>query len=90
MTYTPELLAPCGEYNSAIAAFSAGADAIYLGADAFSARAYAKNLSTDQIVDVIKYGHILGKKIYLALNILLKNTEMYDALKLIEPLYQAA
>ena len=89
MTYTPELLAPCGEYNSAIAAFSAGADAIYLGADAFSARAYAKNLSTDQIVDVIKYGHILGKKIYLALNILLKNTEMYDALKLIEPLYQA-
>lgn len=87
--FMPELLAPGGEITSVYGAFQAGADAVYLGAPSFSARAYAKNLSVEDIVECITYGHLYGKKIYLALNILLKNEEIKDALKMLVPLYEA-
>ena len=44
-----ELLAPAGSFETALAAFAAGADATYLGLDAFSARAEAVNLSAVQL-----------------------------------------
>ena len=84
----PEVLAPAGEIKSVYGAFYAGADAVYLGAPAFSARAYAVNISIEDICEAIDYAHVFGKKVYLALNILLKNSEIEDALNLIKSLYE--
>ncbi len=85
-----ELLAPGGSYESVIAAFNAGADAVYTGGELFGARAGADNLTTEQLVDVIRYAHLHDKKLYLTINTLLKNNEikrqLFDYLK---PLYEA-
>lgn len=83
-----ELLAPGGSYETVIAALNAGADAVYTGGEKFGARANADNLNTEQIMDVIDYAHLHGRKIYLTVNTLLKENEikkeLYDYLK---PLY---
>ena len=84
-----ELLAPAGSYDIAIAAINAGADAIYLGGENFGARANAENLNTEEIIDVLNYAHLNGRKVYLTINTLLKNKEinnnLYDFLR---PLYE--
>ena len=62
----PELLAPAGEPESVYAAFSAGADAVYLGAEKFSARAYARNFNEEELIKALDHaqqtnptGHLL-------------------------------
>ena len=75
LPFFPELLSPAGNIASAYGALNAGADAVYLGASVFSARAFAENLSEDEIKELITYAHILGKKIYLTSNILVKDRE---------------
>lgn len=85
--YKPEILAPAGQIKSVYGAFNAGADAVYLGAPLYSARAFAQNLSIEEICEALLYAHIHDKKIYLTMNTLLKNNEILDALKLLEPLY---
>ncbi len=64
-----ELLAPAGSLENAYFAFLYGADAIYLGGQDFSLRANAKNLSLDEIAELTQYAHQLGKKVYVAVNI---------------------
>ena len=49
-----ELLAPCGSYESFLAAVNAGADAVYLGGREFGARAYAENFSEEELVSAIR------------------------------------
>ena len=71
-----ELLAPAGNYDVALAALNAGADAIYLGGEMFGARANADNLTSEQIVDILDYAHLFGKKVYLTVNTLLKDKEI--------------
>ena len=51
-----ELLAPCGNYESFLAAVHAGADAVYLAGNKFGARAYADNFTEETLVQVIKPG----------------------------------
>ena len=84
-----ELLAPAGSYDIAIAAINAGADAVYLGGENFGARANAENLNIEEIIDVLNYAHLNGRKVYLTINTLLKNKEikndLYDFLR---PLYE--
>lgn len=84
-----ELLSPAGTYESLKAAINAGADAVYLGGTRFGARAYAGNLSDEELLKAIDYVHIHGKRLYLTLNTLLKNkeidNELYDYLR---PLYE--
>lgn len=75
-----EILAPAGTYETFLAVIQAGADAVYLGGDMFGARAYAGNLSQDEIVKAIDYAHIHGKRLYLTVNTLLKNNELFDRL----------
>lgn len=84
-----ELLAPAGEMQGVIGAINAGADAVYLGAADFSARAYAKNLTVEEIVSVIRYAHLYRRKIYLAMNTLIKSPEFPRAFNILETLYQA-
>ncbi|MCR5120122.1 MAG: U32 family peptidase, partial [Lachnospiraceae bacterium] len=84
----PELLLPAGESKSIYMAFMAGADAVYLGAPVFSARAYAKNPEVPEITEALDYAHLHGKKIYLACNILLRNSELLRLPEIMDPLYE--
>ena len=52
-----ELLAPAGSFETALAAFAAGADAVYLGLNAFSARAEAVNFTPGQLRDLLAFAH---------------------------------
>ena len=76
-----ELLAPAGGYETMVAAFNAGADAVYLGGSKFGARAYADNFDTEQVLDAIRYAHLHDKRIYMTVNTLVKEREfsqVYD------------
>lgn len=85
-----EILAPAGSFETFLAVLNAGADAVYLGGEMFGARAYAGNLTQEEIIEAIKYCHIHNKKLYLTVNTLLKNNEIFgDLYKYIEPLYEA-
>lgn len=75
-----EILAPAGSVDSLKAAVAAGADAVYTGGMMFGARAYANNLSEEELLEAIDYVHLHGKKLYLTVNTLLKEQEMEEKL----------
>ena len=70
-----ELLAPAGSFQTFQAVIEAGADAVYVGGSQFGARAYAKNFEQDELIRAIETAHIHGKKLYLTVNTLLKDTK---------------
>lgn len=85
-----EILAPAGTYETFIAVINAGADAVYLGGAMFGARAYAGNLTEEEVINAINYAHIHNRKIYLTVNTLLKNNELFNHLyEYIKPFYEA-
>jgi len=84
-----ELLAPAGNYEAFVGALNAGADAVYLGGENFGARAYADNFSTEEICRALRYAHILGKKIYLTVNTLIKEQEFASLYDYLSPFYEA-
>lgn len=71
------------------AAIHAGADAVYLGGMQFGARAYATNFSNEDLLFVISYAHLFGRKIYLTLNTLVKEKEFSNLHDFVKPLYEA-
>ncbi|MBP3436817.1 MAG: U32 family peptidase [Clostridia bacterium] len=75
----PELLAPVGTEEALYAAIEGGADAVYLGGEAFSARAYAGNFSREALEKALVYAHGHGVKVYVAVNTLLFEREWKDA-----------
>ncbi|MGE5474851.1 MAG: DUF3656 domain-containing U32 family peptidase [Ignavibacteriales bacterium] len=79
----PELLAPAGNMNSFIAAIESGADAVYIGATEFSARQYAENFRERDFANAVKYAHLRGSKVYLALNTLIFDQEINKALEIV-------
>ncbi|MGN0383039.1 MAG: U32 family peptidase [Eubacterium sp.] len=84
-----EVLSPAGSYDAMRAAINAGADAVYIGGELFGARAFAENFNTEQIKETLDFAHIRNKKIYLTVNTLLKNKEIYEELyDYIYPLYE--
>lgn len=83
----PHLLSPAGSYDALCAAVSAGADEVYFGAAAFNARAGAKNFSHDELASGIRLCRVCGVKTHLAVNTLLFDREINEALDLI---YDAA
>ena len=84
-----ELLSPAGNAAGFYGAVHAGADAVYLAGNQFGARAYAENFTTEELLECIRYGHLLGRKIYLTVNTLLKNQEMKLLQDYLAPLYEA-
>lgn len=84
-----ELLAPAGDFSSLYAAVNAGADAVYIGASKFSARANAVNFNSEQLAEAIEYCRIRGVKAYLAINTLIKDSELSEALKVAMEAYEA-
>ena len=79
-----ELLAPSGNIESFMAAVSAGADAVYVGLKDFSARAKAKNFSYKQLYEICSYAKQNNVKVFVAVNTLVKNSEIKDVLKSLE------
>lgn len=84
-----EILAPAGSMECLRAAVAAGADAVYLGGTKFGARAYAQNLSEEDLVQAIEYVHIHGRKIYMTVNTLLKDRELNELYAYLLPYYKA-
>ena len=84
----PELLAPAGSRNAFLGALAAGADAVYLGGEKFGARAYAENFTQEDIIRSIKEAHIFGKKVYLTLNVLTKESELEETVDFAMSLYR--
>ena len=76
-----ELLAPAGDFKTAIAAFAAGADAVYCGLSDFSARAFAQNLSIDELKLLVRYARANAKKVYVTFNTLVKEDELESAIE---------
>ena len=64
-----------------------GADAVYIGALQFSARAYADNFGTDELERTIKYCRLHGVKVHIALNTLVSDDEIYKALDIAKTAY---
>ena len=83
-----ELLAPAGNYEAFLGAIHAGADAVYLGGEKYSARAYADNFSDEEVISAIRYAHIFGKKVYLTINTLMKQDEYKALCAYIAPFYK--
>ncbi len=83
-----ELLAPAGNMESLKAAVAGGCDAVYLGLQNFSARAFAGNFSHDEFEEAIRFCHVRGVKIYVTVNTMLYETEIANTIKEIDFLYK--
>lgn len=79
-----ELLSPAGSPACALAAFDAGADAIYAGLSKFNARERGENFSADTMKKVVDYAHKQQKCVYITLNTLLKETELPELLETLD------
>lgn len=71
-----ELLIPAGSLEVLETAVVYGADAVYLGGEAFGLRAKAKNFTTKEIEDGIRFAHERGVKVYITANILAHNEDL--------------
>lgn len=74
-----EVLAPAGSMESLIAGVRSGANAIYLGGKSFNARRNAGNFDNEELKRAVEYCHSHGVKVYLTLNILVRDDEMENA-----------
>ena len=83
-----ELLSPAKDLNCGIEAINHGADAVYIGAPKFGARAAAGNTLED-IRALCEYAHLYNARIYVALNTILREEELPEAEQLIRQLYLA-
>lgn len=84
-----ELLAPAGNAEGFYGAIHAGADAVYLGGSRFGARAYADNFTTEELISCIRYAHLWGRKVYLTVNTLVKESEFQEIYDYLLPFYEA-
>lgn len=73
-----ELLAPAGTWEALEAAVNAGADAVYLGGKAFGARAYAGNFDRDELSRAVRFAHLHGVRLFVAVNTLADDREMRE------------
>jgi putative protease len=85
---TVELLSPAKDLTCGIEAVNHGADAVYIGAPRFGARAAAGN-SSDDIRKLCDYAHLYDANVYVALNTILKEEELKETESLIYELYKA-
>ena len=82
-----EVLAPAGSKESFKAALAGGADAIYLGGKMFGARRFAQNFSDQELEGAVKLAHSHGTKVYVTVNVLIKERELplaFDYLYLLD------
>ena len=82
-----ELLAPARNVECAMAAVDHGADAVYIGASRFGARASAGN-SVEDIARLVEYAHTFRVKVYVTVNTILKDEELPETERLVWALYR--
>ncbi len=70
-----ELLSPAGNFEKMKAAFLYGADAVYLASRRFGMRAAAQNFTDRELSEAVSYAHSLGKKVYIAVNVMPRGYE---------------
>ncbi|MCR4658375.1 MAG: U32 family peptidase [Lachnospiraceae bacterium] len=75
----PELLVPAGSLEVLKAAVTYGADAVYIGGEAFSLRAKAKNFTSAEMSEGIAFAHSHGVKVYVTANIFAHNKDLKEA-----------
>ena len=75
----PELLVPAGSLEVLKVAVTFGADAVYIGGEAFGLRAKAKNFTPEEMKEGIDFAHAHGVKVYVTANILAHNSDLADA-----------
>ena len=80
----PELLAPAGRPEPFYAALAAGADAIYCGMGSFNARRKADNFTDESFEAACRAAHLAGSRVYVTVNIVIKDEEMSEALSLVD------
>ena len=76
--FIPELLSPAGNFEKMECAFRFGADAVYLAGKRFGMRSAADNFSIPELEKAIFYAHSLGKKVYVALNVMPREGDFSD------------
>ncbi|MBP3853074.1 MAG: U32 family peptidase, partial [Erysipelotrichaceae bacterium] len=84
----PELLAPVGNQEHLQAAIAAGCDAVYFALQEFGARAFANNFSLEQAEQAIRQCHLMGVKVYIAMNTVLFEEEIEHAYQLAKTVTQ--
>jgi putative protease len=82
----PELLIPASSLEVLKTAVVYGADAVYIGGEAFGLRAKAKNFSPEEMADGIAFAHERGVKVYVTANILAHNYDLEGAEEYFEEL----
>ena len=75
-----ELLVPAGNMECLKQAVFNGCDAVYVACKSFGARKFATNFTNDEIITAIHFCHLYGVKIYVTMNTLVKNREVFDFL----------
>jgi collagenase-like PrtC family protease len=83
-----ELLAPAKNLECGIAAIDHGADAVYIGAPRFGARAAAGN-SLEDITALVQHAHLYNARIYVTVNTILRDEELKETEQMIWDLYRA-
>ena len=83
-----ELLAPAKNLECGIEAINHGADAVYIGAPRFGARAAAGN-SLEDIAALVQHAHVYNARIYVTVNTILRDEELKDTEAMIWDLYRA-
>ncbi len=72
-----ELLAPAGDLEKLKIAVLYGADAVYIGGEAYGLRAKAKNFTAEDMAEGIAFAHAHGVKVYITANIFAHNADFY-------------
>ena len=83
-----EILAPAGSKEAFIAAIEAGADAVYVGGTLFNARMNASNFDLNQMKEAVDFAHKRGVCLYVTVNTLIKEEELWEALSYCTKLYE--
>lgn len=83
-----ELLSPAGSKKALYYAIHGGCDAVYVSTTLFTARKYAKNFTLEELEEAVKYCHLYGVKLYVAVNTIIYEHEIKDFIKYIKNLYE--
>ncbi len=84
----PELLAPVGSMDQLKVAINAGASSIYISGKDYGARKFAENFTLKQIEKAVNISHLYNVKVYVTVNILIKEEELENILNYLAKLYE--
>lgn len=84
----PELLSPVGSMEHLKIAVLSGASSVYLSGKEYGARKYADNFTLEDINEAVEYAHLHNVNVYITVNTLIKENELFDCLEYVFKLYQ--